>query len=53
METIIFLLVLNLFQKTKIMKEKILFKPKTMNCKYFNLTGLACNIFEIEKKIIV
>ena len=50
METIIFLLLLNLFQKTKIMKEKRFFKPKIINWNYFNLTGLARKIFEIEKK---
>ena len=50
METIMFLLLLNLFQKTKIMKEKSFIKPKIINCNFFNLTGLACKIFEIEKK---
>ena len=50
METIMFLLLLNLFKKIKIIKEKSLFKQKTINCKYYNLTGMACTIFEIEKK---
>ena len=50
METIMFLLLLNLFKKIKIIKEKSLFKKKTINCKYYNLTGMACTIFEIEKK---
>ena len=45
-----FLLLLNLFKKIKIIKEKSLFKQKTINCKYYNLTGMACTIFEIEKK---
>ena len=53
METIMFLLLLNLFKKIKIIKEKSLFKQKTINCKYYNLTGMACTIFEIEKKIIM
>ena len=33
METIMFLLLLNLFKKIKIIKEKSLFKQKTINCK--------------------
>ena len=32
-----FLLLLNLFKKIKIIKEKSLFKQKTINCKYYNL----------------
>ena len=48
-----FLLLLNLFKKIKIIKEKSLFKQKTINCKYYNLTGMACTIFEIEKKKII
>ena len=53
METIMFLLLLNLFKKIKIIKEKSLFKQKTINCKYYNLTGMACTILDIEKKIIM
>ena len=45
-----FLLLLNLFKKIKIIKEKSLFKQKTINCKYYNLTGMACTIFEKKKK---
>ena len=48
-----FLLLLNLFKKIKIIKEKSLFKQKTINCKYYNLTGMACTILDIEKKIIM
>ena len=48
-----FLLLLNLFKKIKFIKEKSLFKQKTINCKYYNLTGMACTIFEIEKKKII
>ena len=45
-----FLLLLNLFKKIKIIKEKSLFKQKTINCKYYNLTGIACTIFKKKKK---
>ena len=48
-----FLLLLNLLKKIKIIKEKSLFKQKTINCKYYNLTGMACTILDIEKKIIM
>ena len=49
-----FLLLLNLFKKIKIIKEKNLFKQKTINCKYYNLTGIKkMKKVKIKKNIII